>query len=95
MKVRKLEKVSLGDIKILRTVSKTLTVGHKYFFVKRDKLTQPIQIQLSQKQKSFSEFFHAFAKSRLNFQHFFKKDDPHSCCISEITDSKKHGEINV
>ena len=52
---------------------------------------QPIQIQLSQKQKSFSEFFHAFSKSKLNFEHFLKKDDTHSCCISEITDSKKRG----
>ena len=91
MKARDLEKVSLRDIQNLRTVSKTLTVSHKYFFVNRDKLTQPIQIQLSQKQKPFSEFFHAFSKSKLNFEHFLKKDDTHSCCISEITDSKKRG----
>ena len=78
-------------MKILRTVSKTLTVGHKYFFVNRDKLTQPIQIQLSQKQKPFSEFFHVFLKSRLNLKHFQQQDDPHNCCISEITDSKKRG----
>ena len=52
---------------------------------------QPIQIQLSQKQKSFSEFYHAFSKSKLNFEHFLKKDGTHSCCISEITDSKKRG----
>ena len=73
MKARELEKVSLSDIENLRTVSKTLTVGHKYFFVNRDKLTQPIQIQLSQKQKRFSEFFNALSKSMLNFEHFLKK----------------------
>ena len=91
MKAWDLEKVSLSDIQNLRTVSKTLTVGQKNFFVNRHKLTQPIQIQLSQKQKPCSGFFPAFSKSRLNFEHLKKKDDPHSCCISEITDSKKRG----
>ena len=37
---------------------------------------QPIQMQLSQKQKIFSQFFYAVFKSRLNFEHFRKKDDP-------------------
>ena len=48
-------------------------------------------MQLSQKQKTFSEFFCAFLKSSLNFEHFQKKDDSHSSDISEITDSEKHG----
>ena len=47
----------------------------------------PIQMQLSQKHNT-SEFFTEFLKSRLNFKHFEKKDDPHSFCISEITDSE-------
>ena len=34
--------------------------------------------QLSQKQKTFSEFFLAFSKSILNFKHLPKKDDPDS-----------------
>ena len=34
---------------------------------------QTIQINLSQKQKIFSEFFPAFFESALNFQHFQKK----------------------
>ena len=45
-------------------------------------------MQLSKKQKTFSELFSAFLKSRSNFHHFEKKCDPHSLCISEITDSK-------
>ena len=45
-------------------------------------------MQLSQKQNFFARFFAAFLKSRLNFEHFEKKDDPHSFCISEITDSE-------
>ena len=34
---------------------------------------QTIQINLSQKQKIFSEFFSAFLESALNFEHFQKK----------------------
>ena len=52
-------------------------------------------MQLSQKQKTFSQFFSKFLKSSLNFEHFQKKDDSHSWVISEITDSKKHGYLNI
>ena len=64
--------------KILRLFVNTLTVNGKDYLLKRDNLTEPIQIQLSQKQKTFSEFFFAFSKSILNFKHLPKKDDPHS-----------------
>ena len=50
----------------------------KYSVLNRDNLAQPIQMQLSRKQKTFSEFFSAFLKSSLNFEHFQKKDDSHS-----------------
>ena len=40
------------------------------------KVTQQIQMQLSDKQKAFSQFFFAVLKSLLNFEHFPKKDDP-------------------
>ena len=33
---------------------------------------------LSQKQEIFSEFFFEFLKSTLNFEHFAKKEQPHS-----------------
>ena len=45
-------------------------------------------MQLSQKQKTFSEFFAAFLKFRLNFKYFETKYYPHRFFISEITDSK-------
>ena len=48
-------------------------------------------MQLSGKQKGFSEFFAAFLKSSLNFEHFQQKDDRDGWCISEITDSEKCG----
>ena len=75
--------------KILRLFVNTLTPDGKYPVFNRDKLTQPLQIQLSQKQESFSEFFRSFFKSTLKFQHFRKKDDIHSRYISQITDSVK------
>ena len=56
----------------------TLTADDKYSPLNRDNLTQPIRTQLSQKQQAFSKFFLAFSKSTLNFEHFEKKDDPHS-----------------
>ena len=45
-------------------------------------------MELSQKGIRSSQFLAAFWKSRLNFEHFEKKDDPHSFCPSEITDSE-------
>ena len=48
-----------------------------------------IQMHLSQKQKIFSRSFSAFFESALNLEHFKKKDDVHSLCISEITDHEK------
>ena len=56
----------------------TLTADDKYSLLNRDNLTQPIRTQLSQKHTAFSEFFLEFSKSTLNFEHFEKKDDPHS-----------------
>ena len=59
--------------KILRLFVKTLTVDQKDYLLNRDNLTQPIQIQLSQKQKIFSEFSFAFLKSILNLKHLPRK----------------------
>ena len=56
----------------------TSRVNDKYDLLNRDNLTQPMQIQLSQKQKIFSKFFFPFLKSILNFKDLPKKDDPHS-----------------
>ena len=56
----------------------TLAVDDKHYLLNRDNLTQQIQMQLYQKQKTFSEFFFAFLKSILNFKHLPRKDDPHS-----------------
>ena len=47
-------------------------------------------MELSRKVKTFSEIFASFLKSMLNLENFQEKDDPHSCCVLEITDSQKH-----
>ena len=54
--------------KILRLFLYTLRVNDKHSLLNRDNLTEPIKIQLSQKQKIFSELFFAFLKSILNFK---------------------------
>ena len=75
--------------KFLTLLVKTLTDDEMYSLLHRENLTQPIQILLSQKQKTFSEFFSEFSKSTLNFEHFQRKDHPHSRIISQITVSEK------
>ena len=64
--------------KILRPFVNTFAVNDKHYLLNRENLTQPIQMQLSEKQKTFSGYFFPFLKSLLNFKHFRKKDDPHS-----------------
>ena len=75
--------------KILRLLVNTLTDDDKYSLLYRDNLKQPIQILLSKKQSTFSHFFSAVLKPTSNFEHFQKKDDPHTRCSSQITVSEK------
>ena len=56
---------------------------------------QPIHMQLSEKLKTFSGFFSAFSRSKLNFEHFQKSNDAHSLFISEATACEKRGYISV
>ena len=53
-------------------------MNDKNYLLNRDNLTHPIQIQLSQKQKTFSEFRFVFLKAILNFIYLPTKDNPHS-----------------
>ena len=75
--------------KFLKLLVKRLTDDEKYSLLYRENLTQPIQMLVSQKRKLFSQFFSAFLKSILNFEHFQKKDDPQSRCGSQLTVSEK------
>ena len=69
----------------------TLTADDKYSLLNRDYSMQLISTKLSQKLKLVFDFFLAFSKCTLNFEHFQNKDDPRSLFISEITHSEKRG----
>ena len=77
--------------KTSRVFINTLSADGKDNLFNKDNLMQPIQMQLSQKEKTFSEFLSAFLKASLNFEHFQKKGDSHSSGISEIKDWGKPG----
>ena len=64
--------------KIVGLFVNTLTADDKNYLLNRDNFAQGIQMQLSQKQKTFSEFLFAFLKSILNFKHLPKKGWPSS-----------------
>ena len=80
-----LEKVFLSD----------MTADDKYFLLHGESLMWPIQIPLSKKQKTFSDFFSTFLKYWSNFEYFERIDDPHRLCISEITDYPRRGLVSV
>ena len=73
---------------ILGLLVNTLAADEKYPLFNRDNLKIAIQLQLSQKQKTFPQFFAAFCKSGRNIERLEKKDEPYRFFISEITDSE-------
>ena len=68
-----------------------MSTDGKYSVLNWDNLKQPIQMELSHKQKTFSAFFCGFLKSSWYFEHFQKKDDSQRPDIYDITNSQKHG----
>ena len=81
-------KCLLFPCQILGLLVKTLAANEKYRVLYRDNLMIPIQMQLSQKQKTFPQFFTAVFKSRLNSKYFETKNEPHRCCVSKTFDSE-------
>ena len=73
VKVIELQKSLLDTWKFFRPFLNTLTANDKYSLISKNKGMQTIQMDLSQKQNLFSEFFSAFFKSALNFEHFQNK----------------------
>ena len=71
---------------ILGLLVNTLAADEKYTALNRDNLTILIQMPLSHKKITFSQFFAPFMKPGLNFEHFDKNDEPHRFCNFEITD---------
>ena len=89
VKVIELQKSLLDTWKFFRPFLNTLTANDKYSLNSKDKWMEKLQMHLSQKENIFSQFFSPFFESALNFEHSQKKDDPHSLCISEITDHER------
>ena len=61
-----------------------MSADEKYPLLNRENLTIPSQMQLSEKQNTFSESPGAFSKSTLNFDYFEKTDEALRFFISEI-----------
>ena len=68
-----MKKSFLVIYKILRPFVNTFTAHRKYSVLNKQYLLHPIDMQLTQKQKTFYEFFFAISKARLNFEHIQKK----------------------
>ena len=88
--------------KIIGLFFNRFTADENYFLLNRDNrqfiATSSDAIILETKNffsKFFFFFFFAILKFRINFEHFEKKDDPHSLCIFEFADSEKCGLVNV
>ena len=80
---------------ILRLFVNALTADDKYSDSNMQNFPQQFQTPLSQKQKTFSEFFIVFLKYAWNLEHFQKKDEYPSLIISEIIDAERRGYLNV
>ena len=79
----------LGDVLVVFV--NRLTADGKYPVQDCENLLLPIQMQLSEKRKTFIEFFVPFLESTSNFKHFEKKDDRHTYFLSEITECERLG----
>ena len=73
---------------ILGLLFNTLAADKKYPVLNRDNITIPIQTQLSQKQKTFSNFLLHLLNLDEILNIWKKKSDPHTLCNFEIMDSK-------
>ena len=80
---------------ILGLLVNTLAADEKYPVLNRDNLTIPIQMQLSQKQKTFSQLFAAFLKFRLNFKYFETKILPSQVFYFRNYGLQKRNQKNV
>ena len=80
---------------ILRPFVNGLTADDKYSGTNMKNLPQQFKTPLSQKQKTFSQFFIAFLECAWNLEHFQKKDEYASLILSEISEAERRGYLNV
>ena len=77
--------------KILGLFVNPLTADDKYSLLNRGNLFEHLQMQLSEKQKIFSEFFFAFSKFSFNFELFQQKVSLIADVFLKLKDSGKRG----
>ena len=70
-----------------------LTTNYKYYRSNGENLPLPINCNYFKNEKYFAAM--QFLESKLNFEHFEKKNEPHSLSISSIIDSEKRGYLNA
>ena len=72
----------------------TLTANYEYSRSNTETLPLPVQMQLSEKLKTFTQFFIAIFETTLNFEHF-ERNEPHRSSISEVIASQKRVYLNA
>ena len=77
----------LVTCEILVLFLNTLTADDKYSLCNSKNWHQPIQMQLSKKQRNISAYFHQYMKCRWNVGIFWKNKDRRSFCIPWNMDS--------
>ena len=82
------KKSLLLTCQILGFLVNKLDSDDRYPVLNRDNLTIVGQMQLPQKQKTFSQFSAAFFKSRFNFKYFEKKDAARRFVFRKLRTSK-------
>ena len=79
---------------MLRLFVNTLTADNKYSRYNVHNFTQQVETPLSQKQKTFSQFFIKFLKCAWNLEHFEKKEEYPSLIISDMMDCERCFYLN-
>ena len=85
------KKIFLVRSEILGLLVNMLTANYEYSSSNRENVPLPIQLLLSEKQKSFwSIFFFSFCLFGISFKFwtFWKRNKPHNSTFSEVTDSE-------
>ena len=80
---------------IFRLFVNTLTPDDKYSRRNMQIFWERLQTHLSQKEKTFWEFFIAFLKCAWNLEHSEKKKEYPSLIITEIIASERHIYLSV
>ena len=86
---------ALVTSQIFRLFVNTLTPADKYSLRNMQIFWQQIQVPLSQKGKTFCQFFIGFPKSAWNFEHSEKKEEYPSLIITEIIASERDVYLSV